>query len=52
MGRKYLNIGLGTWPFFGEIVKIWPFSEVVWPQIFCSCFCEHFWKFGRPYFDL
>jgi len=22
--------GLGTWPFGNRIVKIWPFSEVVW----------------------
>jgi len=30
--------GLGTWPFCDQIVKIWPFSEVVWPRIFCLAF--------------
>jgi len=32
------SAGLGTWPFCGQIVKIWPFLEVVWPQIFCLTF--------------
>jgi len=30
--------GLGTRIFCGLTVKVWPFSEVVWPQMFCSAF--------------
>jgi len=35
---KYYQPGLGTWPLCGQIVKVWPFSEVVWQQIFCVAF--------------
>ena len=52
MGRTYFSTGLGTWPFLGQIAKIWSFSQVVWPQIFCLAFCKYFWKFGRPHFGL
>jgi len=31
--------GLETLHFCGQIVKIWPFLELVWPQISCLVFC-------------
>lgn len=36
--RQGCKLGLG------KTVKIWPYSEVVWSQIFCLVF-EYFWKF-------
>ena len=51
-GQNILQHRVGNLAFFGQTVNIWPFSEVVWPQIFCLAFCEYFWKFGRPHFGL
>jgi len=49
-GQKILQHIVRTWPFCGQIMKIWEvvwaFSQVVWPQIFCLAFCDYFWKFG------
>jgi len=40
--------GLGTWLFCGQTVKVWPFSEVVWPQIYCLAF----WSFSSIFENL
>jgi len=37
------NTRLASWPFCGQFLKIWPFSEVIWPQMFdVLAFFEYF----------